>query len=262
MAVVAAVATAVCLTASAAASASPSSDTAKAKAVAAAGAKGKPGDGKVVIRHRGPDDAGTVRLLAEAVAARLDVGVASAEHALKELFALADRSHGVDPRSAEFAAIAKELGVSPVRFEKALAAAKQALGKQVVEEKGKGKPGDGKVVIRHRGPDDAGTVRLLAEAVAARLDVGVASAEHALKELFALADRSHGVDPRSAEFAAIAKELGVSPVRFEKALAAAKQALGKQVVEEKGKGKPGDGKVVIRHRGPDELAAGGQSSKR
>ncbi|MGW5366630.1 hypothetical protein [Actinopolymorpha pittospori] len=225
MAVAAAVATAVCLTGSAAASASPP-DTAKARAVAAAEAKGKPG-------KPAEDRAGIERSLAKGVAARLGVSLASAQQAVKELFALAEGPHGVDPHSAEFAAIAKELAVSPARFEEALAAAKQALGKQVVEEKGKdkgkdkdkGKPGDGKPVIKHRGPDDAGAVQLFAEAVAARLDVDTASAERAVKELFALADGPHGLDPRSAEFAAIAKELGVSPAQFEEALAAAKQGL-------------------------------------
>ncbi|MFF3559407.1 hypothetical protein ACFYXS_05125 [Streptomyces sp. NPDC002574] len=209
--------TVVCMAGTAAASAGPSPDVAKARAIAAA--KGKPAE----------DRAKVTQSLAKVVAAQLGVSLSSAREAVNELFTLADRPHGVDPDSAEFVAIAGQLGVSPARFDKALAAAKQALGKQVAVKKGehddKGKPGDGKPVIKHTGPDDAAAMTSLAKAVAAHLGVGTAPAEHAVKELFTLADRPNGVNPHSAEFAAVARELGVGPARFEKALSAAKQGL-------------------------------------
>ncbi|MGW7606310.1 hypothetical protein ACWGKW_03315 [Streptomyces sp. NPDC054766] len=247
-AVAAAATAAICLTGSAAASSTPSpggkpttsasvdgAKSAKARAVAAAKAAGKAnGKGKPV-----EDQARLVEAFAKGIAARLGVSPASARQAVKELFALADRHDGVDPRSPEFAAIAKRLGVTPGQFEKALSATKQAIGKQQGpgkpgEGKGrdkgkdggrdKGKPGRDKPVIKHQGPDDPADVRSVALGVAHRLGVSTSAAERAVKELFALSDRPGGVDAGSAEFAAIAKRLGVTPGQFEKALSATKQA--------------------------------------
>ncbi|MET8135073.1 hypothetical protein ABZV24_24520 [Streptomyces sp. NPDC005251] len=252
-AVIAAATVAICLTGSAAASSNPSpggkpttstsvdgAKSAKAKAVAAAKANGKDhgkdhGKGQPV-----EDQAWLVEAFAKGIAARLGVSPASARQAVKELFALADRHGGVDPRSPEFAAIAKRLGVTPGQFEKALSATKQAIGKQAPGKPGegkgkgkgngkdsgkdKGKPGRDKPVIKHQGPDRPGDVRSVALGVAHRLGVSTASAERAVKDLFALSDRPGGVDAGSAEFAAIAKRLGVTPGQFEKALSATKQA--------------------------------------
>ncbi|MCT9005233.1 hypothetical protein [Streptomyces rhizosphaerihabitans] len=239
-AVAAAATAAICLTGSAAASSNPSpggkpttsasvdgAKSAKARAVAAAKAAGKAnGKGKPV-----EDQARLVEAFAKGIAARLGVSPASARQAVKELFALADRHDGVDPRSPEFAAIAKRLGVTPGQFEKALSATKQAIGKQQGpgkpgEGKGrdKGKPGRDKPVIKHQGPDDPADMRSVALGVAHRLGVSTSAAERAVKELFALSDRPGGVDAGSTEFAAIAKRLGVTPGQFEKALSATKQA--------------------------------------
>ncbi|MEV8032051.1 hypothetical protein [Streptomyces sp. NPDC086182] len=249
-AVAAAATAAICLTGSAAASSTPSpggkpttstavdgAEAAKAKAVAAAKANGKD-HGK----DKPAEDQGRlVEAFAKGVAARLGVSPASARQAVKELFALADRHGGVDPRSPEFAAIAKRLGVTPAQFEKALSATKQAIGEQQGpgkpgegkgkgadkdkdDGKGKGKPGRDKPVIKHQGPDNPADVRSVALGVAHRLGVSTAAAERAVKELFALSDRAGGVDTGGTEFAAIAKRLGVTPAQFEKALSATKQA--------------------------------------
>ncbi|MEU0430988.1 hypothetical protein ABZ153_04970 [Streptomyces sp. NPDC006290] len=245
-AVIAAATAAICLTGSAAASSNPSpggkpttsasvdgAKSAKAKAVAAAKANGKD-HGKGKGKGKGQpveDQARLVEAFAKGISARLGVSPASARRAVKELFALADRRGGVDPRSPEFAAIAKRLGVTPGQFDKALSATKQAIGKQQSpgkpgegKDNGKRKPGRDKPVIKHQGPDRPGDVRSVALGVAHRLGVSTASAERAVKDLFALSDRPGGVDAGSAEFAAIAKRLGITPGQFEKALSATKQA--------------------------------------
>jgi hypothetical protein len=225
-----AAATVACLTASAVAAPSPS--PAKAEAVVAAEAKGKPHKPGKPTENR----ARIAEALAKGVAARLGVSLASAQEAVKELFVLADRPGGVDPHSAQFAAIASKLGVSAGQFEKALAQTKQSLGKQVVDDKhkGKGKPGDGKVVIKHQGSDDDAGVELFAKGVAARLGVGTGAVQQAVRELFALADRPGGVDPHGTQFAAIAKKLGVTAEQFEEALSGAKQELAAKDQSKKG----------------------------
>jgi len=222
-----------CLTASAVAA--PSPGPAKSEAVVAATAKGEPDKGGKPGKPT-EDRARTAEALVKGVAARLGVSLASAQEAVKELFALSDRSGGVDPDGAQFAAIARKLGVSPDRLERALGETKRALGKPVVNDKhaGKGKPGDGKVVIKHRGPDDDADVKRFAEGVADRLGVGTVAAERAVGELFALAGRPGGLDPHGPQFAAIAKKLGVSADRFEEALSGTKQDLAAGEQSKKG----------------------------
>ncbi|MFF1519884.1 hypothetical protein [Streptomyces sp. NPDC058305] len=177
------------------------------------------------------DQAWLAESFAKGLSARLGVSLASARQAVEELFALADRHGGVDPRSPQFSAIAKRLGVTPGQFDKALAATKQVIGKQVSpgnpgggKDTGKGQPGRDKPVIKYQGPDSGADVRSVALGVAHRLGVSTAAAERAVKDLFVLSDRPGGVDTGSAEFAAIAKRLGVTPGQFEKALSATKQA--------------------------------------
>lgn len=63
--------------------------------------------------------------IAAALATRLGISTSAAQHVIAQLGALG--RGGVDPASAAFAAIARDLGVSPARLAGALAAAKQSL---------------------------------------------------------------------------------------------------------------------------------------
>jgi hypothetical protein len=65
-----------------------------------------------------------------ALARQLGVSHSAAQRAMNQLNALSDRN-GVDPASPAFAAIAHELGVTPVRLAAALDAAKQAAARSV-----------------------------------------------------------------------------------------------------------------------------------
>ena len=63
--------------------------------------------------------------IAAALATRLGISTSAAQHVIAQLSALG--RGGVDPASAAFAAIARDLGVSPARLAAALTAAKQSL---------------------------------------------------------------------------------------------------------------------------------------
>ena len=63
--------------------------------------------------------------IAAALATRLGISASAAQHVIAQLGALG--RGGVDPASAAFAAIARDLGVSPARLASALVAAKQSL---------------------------------------------------------------------------------------------------------------------------------------
>jgi hypothetical protein len=63
--------------------------------------------------------------IAAALATRLGISTSAAQHVIAQLGALG--RGGVDPASAAFAAIARDLGVSPARLAGALTAAKQSL---------------------------------------------------------------------------------------------------------------------------------------
>ncbi|MFJ4848563.1 hypothetical protein [Streptomyces sp. NPDC088733] len=247
--VAAAAATVGCLTASAVAA--PSPGPAKAGAATAVEAKVKPGTSGTAAEAEkakkagkpgkpgGPEEdrARIAASLAKGIAARLSVSLASAQEAVKELFALADGpGGGTDPNSRQFAAVAGKLGATPAELEKALTETKRAIGGHVEGGKhgGEGKPGDGKTVIKHAGSDGDEAVKLFAAGVATRLGVGTAAAERAVRELFTQAGRPGGIEVGSTKFRAIAKELGVSAARFEKALSGTKQELAAQGPSTKG----------------------------
>jgi hypothetical protein len=63
--------------------------------------------------------------IAAALATRLGISTSAAQHVIAQLGALG--RGGVDPASAAFATIARDLGVSPDRLAGALTAAKQSL---------------------------------------------------------------------------------------------------------------------------------------
>ena len=75
----------------------------------------------------------------QAFAARLGVGTDAAGPALKEVAGLAGQNGGLDPASAAFTAIARELGVSPQRLAAAWAAVASDVGG--TDDGGKGAAG-------------------------------------------------------------------------------------------------------------------------
>ena len=65
-----------------------------------------------------------------ALATQLGVSHGAAQHAFNQLDAL-NGTGGMDPASSAFAAIARDLGVSPAKLAAALPAAKQAASQSV-----------------------------------------------------------------------------------------------------------------------------------
>jgi hypothetical protein len=102
----------------AAGSGSPSSPSAKPAASAAAAASQKAAARQAQGQTGQPQ-------IAAALATRLGISTSAAQHVIAQLGALG--RGGVDPASAAFAAIARDLGVSPARLAAALTAAKQSL---------------------------------------------------------------------------------------------------------------------------------------
>ncbi|MCK2214827.1 hypothetical protein MF672_013640 [Actinomadura sp. ATCC 31491] len=72
--------------------------------------------------------------IAKALADELGVSLGKAMRAVKELDALSEQG-GVDIDSAEFAAIAERLGVSPARLDKAMRAVKRAFAENEGQDK-------------------------------------------------------------------------------------------------------------------------------
>jgi hypothetical protein len=75
---------------------------------------------------------------------------------------------------------------------------------------------------------ESGLARSMVAALASQLGVSHSAAQAAMNQLNALSDRN-GVDPASPAFAAIARNLGVTPTRLAAALDAAKQAVGRSI---------------------------------
>jgi hypothetical protein len=147
--------------------------------------------------------------------------------------------HPVPAKSAEpsqLAALAASAGISVDRLQAGLSAAKraggntaagiaafatsagvpQATAQRIVQAvfgagKDRGKSGD------------SAFATALAAGLASRLGISTAAAQHAVSQLGALSERG-GVDPTSPAFAAIARDLGVTPARLAAALDAIKQA--------------------------------------
>jgi len=69
----------------------------------------------------------TVPAVVRAFATRLGVSTGAAGPALKQIAALSSQNGGVDPASPAFAAIARDLGVSPARLAAAWDAVKQSV---------------------------------------------------------------------------------------------------------------------------------------
>jgi len=70
---------------------------------------------------------------------------------------------------------------------------------------------------------ESGTMPSMVAALATQLGVSHSAAQRAMNQINGLSGRN-GVDPASPAFAAIARELGVTPARLAAALDAAKQA--------------------------------------
>jgi hypothetical protein len=85
---------------------------------------------KAAARQSGTLERQAAQAMAAALARQLGVSDSAGQRAMNQINALSDRN-GVDPASPAFAAIAHELGVTPVRLAAALDAAKQAAGRSV-----------------------------------------------------------------------------------------------------------------------------------
>jgi hypothetical protein len=78
------------------------------------------------------------------------------------------------------------------------------------------------------GTEERQAEQAMVAALASQLGVSHSAAQRAMNQINALSDRN-GVDPASPAFAAIAHELGVTPVRLAAALDGAKQAAGRSL---------------------------------
>ncbi|WP_055590645.1 hypothetical protein [Peterkaempfera griseoplana] len=184
---------------------------------------GKPG-------QKGPDRGKPV----DDLAAKLGVSPQRLEQALIHVKqALGPKGGNPTDHPAVVAAFAHELGISTKR---AAAVLRDLFGPQPGRPGPGGKPGKpggdkpGKPGPGGK-PGAPGVPAGFAQNLAEQLGVSRAAATRAAKELFALGERPGGINPRSKEFAAIAKQLGVTPKRLADALSAVKQ----------GKDKPGSG---------------------
>ena len=85
---------------------------------------------KAAARQSGTIERQAEQAMVAALASQLGVSHSAAQRAMNQINALSDRN-GVDPASPAFAAIAHELGVTPVRLAAALDAAKQAAARSL-----------------------------------------------------------------------------------------------------------------------------------
>jgi hypothetical protein len=97
-------------------------------AMSKSAAGGSAAASKSAARQSGALGSVTTPVMVAALAARLGVSHSAAQHAFSQLDAL---NGGVDPASPAFAAIARDLGVSPGQLAAALPAAKQAAMQSV-----------------------------------------------------------------------------------------------------------------------------------
>jgi hypothetical protein len=101
---------------------------------AAAGGSAAPGGSaaaaKSAARQSGALDNAAASAMVAALATQLGVSHSAAQHALNQLDAL-NGPGGIDPANPAFAAVARDLGVSPAQLAAALPAAKQAAGQSV-----------------------------------------------------------------------------------------------------------------------------------
>ena len=124
---------------SAAATKPPASTSAASKSAAASGsaaasksaaASGSAAASKSAARQSGALQSVTMPAMVAALSTQLGVSHRAAQHAFNQLDAISGQD-GVYPASPAFAAIAHDLGVSPVRLAAALVAAKQAARQSV-----------------------------------------------------------------------------------------------------------------------------------
>ena len=85
---------------------------------------------KAAARQSGTLERQATQAMVAALASELGVGHSAAQRAMNQVNALSDRN-GVDPANPAFAAIARQLGVTPTRLAAALDGAKQAAGRVV-----------------------------------------------------------------------------------------------------------------------------------
>jgi hypothetical protein len=148
----------------------------------------------------------------------------------------ADHAAAITPAApSQLAALAASAGISTDRLQAGLAAAKRAGGNTAAgiaafaASAGVSHATAQRIVHAVFGTQiDRGETGepAIAAALASQLGVSTSAAQRAVNQLDALGEG--GVDPASPAFAAIARDLGVSPARLAAALKAAKQsAAGK-----------------------------------
>lgn len=84
-----------------------------------------------------PDQQPTTEAMSQDLARILHVPLPAARTAVQQLMALSDRQHGLDPCSAGFARIARELHVTPQRLQAALVQVKIDMGRNQPPPSGK-----------------------------------------------------------------------------------------------------------------------------
>jgi hypothetical protein len=137
----------------------------------------------------------------------------------------------IDQTTSEFAALAASAGISESRLQQGLAAAKQAGGNgsagvaAFASAAGVSADTARRVVTTVFGTHEGRTVTgpSAAAALASTLGVSIPAAQSALQRIGALSGKG-GIDPKSADFAAIAHDAGVSPERLAAALDEVKRA--------------------------------------
>ncbi|MER7172328.1 hypothetical protein [Streptomyces mesophilus] len=160
--------------------------------------------------------------LATALASRLDISQKKAEQLVRELFAKGpvDRGPGKEGHGKKGPA---ERGPSKKDPGKRTDS-KPVPGKPVPGKPGSGKPGSGKAPA-----DDAKLTEAFVQALVDKLGVSREQAAAAFATLEKLSATQDGVDPRSEEFAALARGLKVTPERLEQVLIEVKRSLAQDV---------------------------------
>jgi hypothetical protein len=159
-------------------------------------------------------DAGTSKGL-DQVAKDRGISVQRLDQALRAVKSLLGQNGGTVADPAVLRAFAAGLGISTAKAAPILQA---VFGSGT----GPGKPGP---VDKPGGSGNPAPV-FTAQRLAALLGVPVPSAQTALDSLMRLAAASHGVDPQSAAFKAIAGHLGVTPQQLADAIDRLKAATG------------------------------------
>lgn len=152
----------------------------------------------------GPSNGPELSDVASRLASQLGVSTSAAENVLQQL----DRQ----VTSAQLAAIAHELGVSPAQLTTALREVKMSFAPSGSSASKPGGPG-------------LTSLPGAAAALASHLGVSLSAAQHAMHRIGVLDAREDGIDSSDPHFIAIAHQLGVSTAQLDHALRAVKESF-------------------------------------